>query len=776
MRNKQIKQELLKGKVISIFLAVFISLSAALCANAADLVYSLNKTMNQFFEKSQTAQLLQMHSGELDEEEIRDFANKQEQITNYEIVEMLNIAADELTIRQDGISEIGSVIDNAFVTQNNKFDFLLDSNNEVAQIESGYVGVPVYYQMLYDLSIGDKISLDLNGKRYSYTIADFIKDSQMNSSYISSKRFLLNEADWVALKKEIENTEYIIEFQMSAPYKTDELEVAYLKEGLPSNGPIITFPAIKLLNILTDVITAVVLILIAVFLVFISILCIRFAMVTSIDQEYIEIAVMKGLGLPAKYISSIYVRKYGIITLFGSVVGFIASFGLVGVIQKNLSLYMGMTAKTYINYMLQLAACLVIALLVMVFSKRAINKTKQVNVVEALQQKSKMNSDITIKHPGLKGNNRNKTNIILGIKYMLSYKKPYSIIACIFAILMMLELLPVLITTTIESENFSTYMGIAKCDLRIDFQNADNSMNEIASIKDILSSDERIDKFGEYDTYLAYSRNDENESVFLNFEAGDYTVFGVSCIQGHLPDKLNEISISCLLSDEIKKGIGDTIEIEISGKNYEYTICGIYQDITNGGKGAKVLSQTIDAPVYRSVINVNLKNKAQNEDVITIFGKECPNGKITNLENYITQTMSDSIQKFKMLSYIAIIITVVITVFSISIFMKLLLIKYKEDIATMKGLGFRSKDIRIQYLTRMIISLIVGTLIGEILVKTIGESIVSAVTASMGASKVVFVTNPALTYVVIPGVVLFVAVLSVLISGKMIKDIKFLEE
>ena len=44
MIKKQIKQELLKARTVSLFLILFIALASALCANAVDLFYSLNHT------------------------------------------------------------------------------------------------------------------------------------------------------------------------------------------------------------------------------------------------------------------------------------------------------------------------------------------------------------------------------------------------------------------------------------------------------------------------------------------------------------------------------------------------------------------------------------------------------------------------------------------------------------------------------------------------------------------------------------------------------------
>lgn len=341
---------------------------------------------------------------------------------------------------------------------------------------------------------------------------------------------------------------------------------------------------------------------------------------------------------------------------------------------------------------------------------------------------------------------------------------------------MLLVLLPIQITTTMKSEEFSTYMGIAKCDLRIDFQDAQKAENDIQILEQTLADDADIEKYGLYETYLAYTNNQEGESVYLNFESGDYSDFGISCTEGNLPTTEKEIAISYLLAKEIQKTIGEKISIEVNSKFYDYTICGIYQDITNGGKSAKVSDKEIDAAVYRSVININLVNSEKKLMEITKLDNLVSNGKITDLQNYISQTMGASIEKFTMLSMIILIIAILITILTVSVFMKLLIIKYKEDISTMKRLGFRSSDIKLQYLIRIIMGVLVGSVLGEILVKIAGQSIVGSAMASMGASQIVFVTNIFLTYLLIPGVIIIVAVITTFMAGNMINRIKVLCE
>lgn len=104
--------------------------------------------------------------------------------------------------------------------------------------------------------------------------------------------------------------------------------------------------------------------------------------------------------------------------------------------------------------------------------------------------------------------------------------------------------------------------------------------------------------------------------------------------------------------------------------------------------------------------------------------------------------------------------------------MKLLIIRNKEDIAVMKGIGFKNLDIRIQYGVRIVLSLLIGIVVGAILVKLAGQPLVGQVTASMGAAEIVFITNVFYAYVLCPLFMFAAAIVTVIVASKDLKRIK----
>ena len=90
----------------------------------------------------------------------------------------------------------------------------------------------------------------------------------------------------------------------------------------------------------------------------------------------------------------------------------------------------------------------------------------------------------------------------------------------------------------------------------------------------------------------------------------------------------------------------------------------------------------------------------------------------------------------------------------------------------MKRIGFKDKDIRVQYRVRLLTPLLIGIVTGAILVNTLGQSLVSLLIGSMGAPKVVFISNIFYAYILCPLIMIVTIVVTVTFATNKIKIIK----
>jgi putative ABC transport system permease protein len=199
-------------------------------------------------------------------------------------------------------------------------------------------------------------------------------------------------------------------------------------------------------------------------------------------------------------------------------------------------------------------------------------------------------------------------------------------------------------------------------------------------------------------------------------------------------------------------------------------VCGVYSDVTNGGKTAKAVFSDDSAEVMWSVITAELVDPSMVDEKIAEYANRFSFAKVSDIDEFIRQTYGGTIRAIGKASYGAIGIALALTMLITLLFMRMLIAKDRYTIAVMKAFGFTNTDIKAQYVARSVFVLVVGILLGTLLANTIGEILAGVVIASFGASSFKFVINPAFAYLLSPllmaGVVLAATILGTLDAGQ----------
>ncbi len=168
----------------------------------------------------------------------------------------------------------------------------------------------------------------------------------MNPSLISSKRFLVSDDDYQYLEGQINETEYLIEFQLADLENLPEFATSYDLAGLPNKGPAVDVGTFRMLNLITDGIVSMVIVLVSILLTAIAIISLRFTILSSMEDDVKEIGVMKAIGYAHQDIRNIYLIKYVSIAVVGCLAGYIGSLLLSDHFLANVQLYMGVSENS----------------------------------------------------------------------------------------------------------------------------------------------------------------------------------------------------------------------------------------------------------------------------------------------------------------------------------------------------------------------------------------------------------------------------------------------
>lgn len=763
-----IRNDFLKSKAITLITTIFVAAAAMLVSLAAILAVHLSGALDTLMTKAKTPHFMQMHAGDIDMERLATFAEQNSDVEQFQLIEFLNMDGSQIMIGDQTLAN--SVQDNGFAVQGQYFDYLLNLDGDVVTVEDGELYVPISYMKDRTIAVGDKAMI--SGKEF--TVAGAIRDSQMNSTLSASKRFLVSEQDFAALKNS-GNIEYLIEFRLKDLASLSTFESAYVSAGLEANGPTVTYPLFKLINSISDGMMIAVILLVSALVVAISLMCIRFTLLAKIEEDYREIGVMRALGLRVSDIKKIYLTKYAAIAAAGSLLGFALSNLFKGMLLENIRLYMGESEPLINAFLLGLIGVLLLFFVIIAFVNGMLKRFRKISAAEAIRFGTSQEKESDVRRFSLNANSLFNTNIFLGIKDVLSRKKLYATMLIVLVISSFIIIIPHNLYNTISSKSFIQYMGIGMYHIRFDIQQTDQILAKTEEIVSTLEKDSTIANATVLTTKTFKAITEEGTEENIKVELGDHSIFPIKYSKGIAPKAENEIALSAIHADEMNKKVGDVISLVVSGEEKELKVSGIYSDITNGGKTAKAVFQDSSADTMWSIVSVDLVDPSLIDEKVSEYAERFDYAKVSSIEQFVVQLFGSTIDSVKKASYTALCVAVVITFMITLLFVKMLVTKDRYSIALVKALGFTNSDIRAQFFSRSLFILLIGLVLGTVLANTLGEKLAGAVIASFGASTFQFSVTWLWAYLLNPIIMIAVVLIATVIGTSNAGHIKISE-
>ena len=747
MNRRMIVNDLGSNKLVSAATCIFMAVTAMLLGLSIVLFAGLAGSIDHLMTEAETPDFLQMHTGDPEEEALNDFARRREDISEAQVCTFLNLQNSQIRIGNASLEN--NMQDNGLCRQSGSFDYLLDAGGAVIHPSDGEVYVPVCYRKEYGVQVGDRMRIGAEELR----VAGFLRDSQMNSMMASSKRFLVSNADYERLRP-LGSEEFLIEFRLKEGSDVNAFATAYKDAGLPCNGPTITYPLIRMMNALSDGMMILVILLISAVILLISVICIRYIILTQLEKDKREIGMLKAVGISRRDIRRLYFLKYLLLSAAGCIAGSV----LAAVTAKPLSAQMrelyGDAGNTVTVYALMVLGSLAAEGIILLSVYRTLRRTDKMSAVDALYGRG---------GPGRK-------------------KNLWIPVTVITAAAMFMILVPWNMKSTVADPEFVTYMGIGDSQIRIDVRQAEKSGTQSAAVMKDLENDSRVRECvlmqtGSYKTVLK-----DGSAYNLMIENGDHSRFPVKYTEGRYPESNNEIALSVLNAEELGVRPGDTVTVYKEMKDGKTsgsacTVCGIYSDITNGGKTAKAcMADPGDiTPVMWSIIYLSLNDeenaKQWTDEYRSRYASYGEGVKVTLISDYLRGTYGQTIRNISKASLVSAVMSCLVLFVVILLLLRLVIWRERSDSSLKKALGLRSSDIRNEYLRKTLAYLAPGLALGIFAGIVPGQSLAAILLRSMGAYGFRFTIDPAVVFAAAPAVIAATVMTAALFSLTEVKHI-----
>lgn len=761
--------------MVAVVVFAFVVLSALLVASGSNLIMELSGALDALFEASRAPHFVQMHAGEIDRTEIDEWAAANEMVEEQQTMEMVTVDGSALYVGSAETPETNTIMDVSFVSQNPQFDFLLDLDNQVIEVAPGEVAVPIYYRERDGLRLGDTIRVADGGFDRSFRVAAFVRDAQMNPAIVHSKRFLVHEKDLSALHEHFAETEYLIEFRLRDPGQAGAFGEAYASSGLPKKGTSVDRNLFMTLNGLSDGIVAGVVIVLSLLLMVIAILCLRFTILATMEEDVKEIGVMKAIGVGRRDIGRIYLTKYVVIGVVGSTAGYLASLYLNPLLSANVMLYMGQAHKGILGWAVPMLAAGGMGLMVVISCAIILRRLRQITAVEALHSGDLRRPAGHLQVLSLRNSGPFGVNVFLGLRDVLQRYRLFGLLCFVFLFCAFVIIVPVHFLTTIQSPSFISYMGIGQSDMRIDLRQSDDMAQRFERLLAYVESDPDVDKYSPLVTAQFTMVGDDGAEETLSIQTGDFSIFPLDYVEGKAPQLRNEMALSSLNAREMDKGVGHRLVLIVDGQKREMRVSGIYQDVTNGGRTAKAVLPYDPEKVLWRAVSLDVTEGSSIDAKVQEYAETFHPARVTDLEGYLSQTLGNTIAQLRKVTVVAVGVGLCVAALITSLFLTMLISKDSSQIAIMRSMGFSLRDIRVQYLSRALLLLGLGIALGTVFSNTLGQRLVSSLWALMGASQIRFVIDPIRAYVLLPSFLMLAVSLTTLLSIRGIKETNIAE-
>ena len=725
----------------NIVLFVFMCLSVTIAASVVLMLSQLFSSITSMYETAKPPHFLQMHMGTVDQADIDEFNKNSPGVTYWQTAPMIDLYGDDITVSGNGKSYTLSDcrLDISFVKQNNGYDVFLDEKRAPLSMSAGEIGVPIIMLDQYDISLGDTIIVSADAARKQFTVAAYVYDGMMNSTICSSTRFLISDADFDSLLGNIGETEYLIETYFTDSSLAASYQTAYEQSDkeLPKNGQAITYTIIFLLSALTDILTAFVFVLAGVMLILVAVICLRYVILAELEDDVVEIGTMKSIGIPDKGIENLYLAKIRILMSVAGVVGFLLALLFLPKFTGHISRFFGAQPLDMISLLGAVLSVGLIYCIILVFAKRVLKQIKKKTIVDLLVLNDGFSKKIKVK-TGLYKSKGLSTNALIGLQ---EARKGYGIVFVLMLIISILVMVPIRSLQAMQAEDFVTYMGSPICDLLVEVTQGDSLEERNAKISELLSEEAETGHVQNVDALRRVrlqAFGNTGEPVGVHVDTGSSAGKGIVYLSGSNPSDEKHIALSYLLADELGKKVGDMVDITTDNQTYCLEICGIYQDVTSGGKTAKTIYDFPGEPSEKYTYQLELSADVSASDISVdgfadqLKSKLGSGYSIKSMDGFLEQTLGGVTTRLSQAVYLVIMIGFIITIFIVLLFMELRLARTMRAVAEKIVMGIPLKAIYIQELYPMLITGGIGVVLGIILTELIGEKVVSGLFSLLG--------------------------------------------
>ncbi len=780
-----LKRDLKRKRTMNVILLLFITLASMFVASSVNNILSVTTALDDYFEMANAPDYLGATMNKSDGDETEDVIDSAELVEDYRTEQILYMANTMISCEKEEVAiPSGTLLlqgDNDLA-----LNYFLEDNNILTDVAPGEVYMTGHMMESAKLSVGDMLTVTVEGSSKEFRVAGGIKDAVLGSNGMSITRYIVDEEDYLFLSQGAD----VATMYGGALYYIETADTdAMLTELGEAAGAFIFSMDRGYMRFcyIFDMIVTGILLAVSVLLIVISFVVLRFTITFTLSEEYREIGVMKAIGIKNGKIRTLYLTKYAVLAVVGAAIGLILSFPFGRLLMEISSKSVIITGEntSVMNILCSLAVVAVILLFCYGCTKKVTSFTpvdaiRNGQTGERFRKKSLMNLE----------KSKLSATAFLASNDIVSSPKRYSIVTLTFALCLSITLVMSASASTLKSDKLLPAFAMVECHAMVGISAGDvmDFMKEGGreALEDYLEEMEAelskngIDATCVQDFMASLTvRKGEKESQIPCFQATGASTDQFAYIEGTAPEAPGEIAITRLAAEKIGADIGDTVVIVMSEGEREFLITALFQSMNNRGIAVRFHEdeelnyiQVSGGATGQIIFNDNPDKEEvarRVEEINTYFGRY---GEVISTSEWVASVVGvaeaiDAIKK--LMTGLTVVLVALVTVLMERSFIA----KETREIALMKAIGFKNGKIYAYHTARFGIIGFIAVILAELLMRPLLRICIDPIFKMMGMELAVdYAINLTEVYVLMPAIVFATTMAAAVLTALYTRKIK----
>ena len=770
-----LKKDLKRKKTMNIILFLFVILCSMFATAAVNNIIAVTGGIEHYFDAADVPDVSvhMLASGENDfGEKIGELASVKEIRTEH----YLCVSSSKF-FKYNG-KKLDNFTNAAWLLSDSEMaiNYFDENNHIIESVDKGcfYANAPFLQGM--DIKEGDEVELTVGNSHLTLKFMGRFKGALFGSENSNPPYLIMNYADYDYLDKD--EAAHIMNGGQLCVNTSDIDEIRELAKDY-SGVYVYTREESKDIY-LYDMLSAYVLMMISIVLMFTAFVVLRFTIGFTINEEFREIGVMKAVGIRGGSIRSLYIVKYLAIAVVGTLIGYFCSVPLGDMMMKTVSenMVLGSGNGTFMG-ILSSAAVVIIILLFCYNCTRRVNKLSPIDAVrngqtgERFRRKSLLHL----------GRSKLPQTAFLSVNDVISSPKQFSIVIVVFTLCILLMTIMSNFALTLKSEKILRFFDVSSSEAHImDSEIFGEVFADQSTYKQIIADTEKLLADNgmpgkctmTMSTQFETSHEDKTAKISFSVMKGE-TNDTLYVDKGSAPRKTDEIAVTVSTLDDLGAEIGDRVTAVINEKEYEFIITGtyssfishafLYKDFDLGNLPANnMLGVQIHFDGSPDKVQIN-KNIEKLKDLLDT-------DKVYSTSDFIDNFtgMSDTMNAVKQMMML---ITVIVTALIVILMERSFISKEKSEIALMKAVGIGNGSIILQHSLRFVIVSVIACIVSTAVLMPISDVMMNWVGNMIGdISGMKSDFDPLEIFVICPAILIGVTVIGSFLTALYTKTIK----